>query len=108
MCHLAKHVVPLAGLPTASAAMSQFIMPGNTLVLLTGTLNVPLDGTLQDGTVHVAGTTSAATLTFVGDTAVTSADPTLDGASLIDTAVPGRPAAGSTVLRACQVSTALT
>lgn len=72
--------------------------PGDTALVTSGTVWLPLDATLNGNTVEVAGTAGAAGLLFSGDAALNLTTPTIDQATTVESLVQGQIAAGATVL----------
>ena len=72
---------------------------GDTAIVTTGTAVMPFDGTLSGETVLIGGTTGAE-IDFSGDTARTAGAPSMDGSTVMSSAVPGAASPLSTVLNA--------
>ena len=78
--------------------MSKIIFPAGSLVINSGTTVTALDATLNASTIDISGIGSAATVGFIGDAAITLANPSVDATSLIASLTPGQTAAGTTVM----------
>ena len=82
--------VPVPGPPAA----------GDTAIITAGTVEIPLDGTFVGNTVEIGGIGGAvAGLQFQGDAAISFSNPSLDNATLVESAVQGQAAAGQSLLQ---------
>jgi T5SS/PEP-CTERM-associated repeat protein len=72
---------------------------GDTVLVTSGTLNLPLDATLSANTLEIAGTGgTAAALVFQGDGLITPSNPSLDSTTLIESLVQGQAGPGATIV----------
>ena len=73
---------------------------GDTAIVTAGSVQVPIDAMLSANTIEIGGTSGPAALTFSGDAAIGVTSPTVDGAILIGSEVPGQSGAEMTAVYA--------
>ena len=92
--------VNLQDIPGTIASIAAANAVGASVAVNTGTMQTPLDATLNGSTIEVAGTSGAAVLAFSGDSVITATNPSVDGQGVISSLIPGQTAVGVTVLQA--------
>ncbi|HEY1935903.1 MAG TPA: hypothetical protein VGG99_28185, partial [Acetobacteraceae bacterium] len=74
--------------------------PGDTAIVTAGTVNTGTHTNLTNNTVELGGTTGIAAFSALGDSETSLTSPTIDGNSIITSAVPGNTSAEQSLLSA--------